>query len=260
MLWESLGITQIMDEVTGDDRSGSAVLEILLRRQDVTLPGFEVGLKEVIAIGCWYLWWIRRQRTHNEQVPPMFKCKMSILTIASNSSKVLARPSTPCQEWSRPPSRIIKVNVDGSFHPDVHAGSTGAVLRDHDGRFVAASSSFLPNIASVAVAEAMAMREGLRLKNHMGCNNIQVESDSMETVEACTGEATWWNESSAIFADCVDLIALIGGVQIQFCPREANEVAHEIARDCFNSKISCNWVDEPPCFIIPQLISDVTKL
>jgi ribonuclease HI len=75
--------------------------------------------------------------------------------------------------------------------------------------FVAASSSFLLNIASVVVAEAMAMREGLRVANHMGCNNIQVKSDSMETVEACTGEAIWWNESSAIFADCVDLIALI---------------------------------------------------
>jgi hypothetical protein len=52
MLWKSIGITKIMEEVTGDGRSGSAVLEILLRRQDVTLPGFEVDLKEVIAIGC----------------------------------------------------------------------------------------------------------------------------------------------------------------------------------------------------------------
>jgi hypothetical protein len=39
------------------------------------------------------------------------------------------------QENGYQPSRIIKVNIDGSFHPDVHAGSIGAVLRDHDGRF-----------------------------------------------------------------------------------------------------------------------------
>jgi uncharacterized protein YhbP (UPF0306 family) len=72
----------------------------------------------------------------------------------------------------------------------------------------------------------------------MGCNNVQLESDSMET------ERTWWNESPAFFVDCVDLVVFIGGVQFQFYQREANELAHEIARDCFSSKFCCNWVDE----------------
>jgi ribonuclease HI len=87
--------------------------------------------------------------------------------------------------------RTLKVNVDGSFHPDSHAGSTGAIMRDFEGKFVAAASSYLANIdTAAAIAEAYAMREGLKLANLMGCNNIVMESDSLETVEACIGETT----------------------------------------------------------------------
>ena len=107
-------------------------------------------------------------------------------------------------------------------------------------------------------AEALAMREGLALANRLGCTNVIAESDAMEIVEACMGEETWWGESSATFADCVDLATLIGNVSFKFCPREANEVAHELASSCFIDKISCNWVDEPPSFILGKLVNDVT--
>jgi hypothetical protein len=91
----------------------------------------------------------------------------------------------------------------------------------------------------------MAMREGLSLATRLGCNNVQMESDSTETVDACSGDEPWWGESSAIFADCVNLAALVGNVFFKHCPREANKVAHELARVCFSSISSCNWVDEP---------------
>jgi ribonuclease HI len=118
----------------------------------------------------------------------------------------------------------------------------------------------LANIDSATTAEAYAMREGLKLASEMGCNNIVMESDSLETVEACTGENTWWNTSSAIYADCDDYAINIGNVHYRFYHREANEVAHELARECFLNKVNCNWVDEPPSFILAKLIDDVTVI
>ena len=44
-----------------NDRSGSVALKELLRQDGnsmVLLP--EVGFKEVLLMGCWYLWWLRR--------------------------------------------------------------------------------------------------------------------------------------------------------------------------------------------------------
>jgi hypothetical protein len=87
-MWSSLGLHEIIDEAARVDRAGSAVLEALLRCQSNHLQGFdELGLKEVISTTCWYLWWIRRRQTHNEDVPPLVQCKMSILAIVSNATK-----------------------------------------------------------------------------------------------------------------------------------------------------------------------------
>jgi hypothetical protein len=106
---------------------------------------------------------------------------------------------------------------------------------------------------SATAAEAITMREGLSLANCLGCNNVQAESDSIETVQACTDEESWSGESSAIFAHFIDLATIIGNVKFQHCPREVNGVAHELARACFSDKLSYNWVDEPPRFIIDRL-------
>jgi ribonuclease HI len=109
--------------------------------------------------------------------------------------------------------RQIKINVVGSFHSVSHAGTTGVIARDHEGVFLAAASKFYPNMASAAMVEALAMKEGLSLANKLGCNNFMMKSDSLETVEACTGD------SSAVFADCVDLCSMIDKISFKHCSR-----------------------------------------
>jgi ribonuclease HI len=104
------------------------------------------------------------------------------------------------------------------------------------------------------------MGEGLALAHRLGFNKVIMESDSIECVEARTGNEAWWGESSAIFADCVDIRSFIDEVSFKHCPREANEAADEVARVCCASKISCNWVDNPPSFLLEKLINDVTVL
>jgi ribonuclease HI len=176
---------------------------------------------------------------------------MSILSISANVA-VLGAKNSDRPRWTRPDVRQIKVNVDGAYHVDVHAGSVGAVIRDHNGKFIAASTLYLPHVASAAATEAMAMREGLVLATRLGCNDVIMESDSMETIEACAGLKHGGVNPQ--------LTTLIDKVSFQHCPREANEVAHELARDSFSSMNTYNWVDEPPSFRLSHLINDVTKL
>ena len=124
-------------------------------------------------------------------------------------------------------------------------GATGAILRDHMGGFIAAANKFLPHVASAKMAEAMAMREGLSLAIRIGCNVVVVESDSIETIQACSGGDMWWTELAAIYADCVDLANSIGNINFLHCRREANGVAHELAKFSFINKSLCIWDDDP---------------
>jgi hypothetical protein len=68
------------------------------------------------------------------------------------------------------------------------------------------------------------------------------------------------SDSSAIFADIVDLSSTIDKVSFIYCPREANKVAHELVKFSYLNNQSCNRVDEPPRFLLDFLINDVTIL
>jgi hypothetical protein len=107
------------------------------------------------------------------------------------------------------------------------------------------------------MAQAMAMKNGLILANTLGCNAVVAKSDSLDTIESYLVEQTWWTMPAAIYADCVDLATSIGDVSFKFCPREANKTIHELVRQCFTSKISCNWENEPPNFLLNNFINNI---
>jgi hypothetical protein len=185
---------------------------------------------------------------------------MTIISITLNAAKVGSKPIPNRIKWEKPGVREVKVNIlDGSFFRRT-TGPIAVIIRNSEGVFLAAYSIFLPIFSSGGASEALATREGLSLANRFGCSNVIMESDSMETVDACSGNEVWRGESSAIFAHCLDLATLIDNVWFKHCPREANGVAHELARNSFCDQNSCNLVDEPPSFIISELLDDVTTL
>jgi hypothetical protein len=90
------------------------------------------------------------------------------------------------------------------------------------------------------MAEAMAPREGLDLATKMSLSKVQAESDSTDVNNACNGEGRWWNQASAVFADCINSVAIIGEVLFKYCSRKANTMAHELARFSFENGLSCS--------------------
>ena len=96
-LWTKLGITNIIDQAIQVDRSGSAILEFILSLPDQQLEMHPIlNFKQLIAVGGWYLWWIRRKVTHNESIPPPWRWALSVLSISSNHHRatMLVRYST----------------------------------------------------------------------------------------------------------------------------------------------------------------------
>jgi hypothetical protein len=146
------------------------LLEYIFHLPDNLPSGFSVvELKELVAVTCWYLWWIHHRRTHGDSVPVIYRCKLSILAISANVSKVSKSSSVEAVQWSKPDPKWLKLNVDASFHVDKSAGMAEAVIRDYEGSFVAAKCVPLPHVDSAAMAEALAMRLGLELGRDIGC-------------------------------------------------------------------------------------------
>uniref|UniRef100_A0A8I6Y5C3 RNase H type-1 domain-containing protein n=1 Tax=Hordeum vulgare subsp. vulgare TaxID=112509 RepID=A0A8I6Y5C3_HORVV len=103
----------------------------------------------------------------------------------------------------------------------------------------------------------MAMRDGLHLVNSLGFNRVEAESDSLSVIKCCQGQDQWWDAAAAVFAECIDMATSIGKVIFSHCFREANSVAHELAKFSFCNKVEDNWTNEPPEFLVSQLVNDV---
>ena len=110
---------------------------------------------------------------------------------------------------------------------------------------------------SAATAEAVAIQKGLDLVERLGCKRIIVESDSLEVIQACGGLIEIWDGPyTAIVADILQKSFSIGLVSFAYCNREANKVAHNLARVTFMSKTAIFWDGDPPSGVINDIIDD----
>jgi hypothetical protein len=159
-------------------------------------------IQELVVVGCWYIWWLRRRQSHGDQVPPIRHCINSIRAITSNSGKATTPESSVKKHvWLKPRASNLKLNLDAAFSIETQSGAIGAVIRNCQGDFVAATTVFIPHVHSAAMAEAMAMLHGLSLVNQIGCSSVEAESDSIEIIQICKGDSRMWNEATAIYSD-----------------------------------------------------------
>jgi hypothetical protein len=86
-----------------------------------------------------------------------------------------------------------------------------------------------------------------------------MESDNMEVVETMKNGTVSHGIAAAIFDDCYHLSRQFVKIQFVHVFREANTIAHELARLARGSP-QCAWIEDPPNSIIPLMLSDATLI
>ncbi|KAK1646392.1 hypothetical protein QYE76_064197 [Lolium multiflorum] len=184
-IWENLGLARLIQEVSSEDRAGSGVFEVLMRRGNESLANLNgIGLRELVAMACWYMWWERRKIVHEEHVQRPARSAQAIQSLTLNYDRALKKNAIVRKEgWEKPRDGYTKLNVDAAFSVETFSGASGAVIRDDHGNFIAGSSNGIPHVGDAATAEARALRDGLLLAGQTGCSKIEVNSDCMEVIE-----------------------------------------------------------------------------
>jgi ribonuclease HI len=149
----------------------------------------------------------------------------------------------------------VKINVDASFDVGQLRGTTGAVIRDCNGNCIAANNTKLEFVQDLLSAESHAIKQGLILPQMVGCNRIIISSDSNDTVKIMQGGNSS-GVAAAIFNDCYYLSSEFLRVQFEHSFREANSVAHELARVARGAQTQ-TWLDHAPNFHVSLLRNDV---
>ncbi|KAI4995506.1 hypothetical protein ZWY2020_035409 [Hordeum vulgare] len=235
-VWSSLGLLDAIESVLWIDRSGSVILKEILHHHNPDIPALgSLGFKEAITVGSWYIWWQRREAVKRTSVDSSKRSAFAILGLATNFQGAAGRPNPHVISWKKPAFNTYKLNIDVSFFPN-GTGATTAVLRDHRGATVAGGGWPLTHILDAAIAEAIALQKGLALIEQLECSSVIIETDSLELVQAYNGVVEVWSPFTTILVDCFVKAHSIGSVSVQHCEREANSVAHNLARHAFISQ------------------------
>jgi hypothetical protein len=139
----------------GDTRQGIAMLIATLKHDDQT-RGF---------VTLWSIWHVRRKAIHeNTFHSPLlvhFFVENFLTELKLVSDKKFSTTISPTQrqlEWSPPPTRLIKINVDMAVGKNTGQGSLAPVARDDVGRFMGASAIIFIGKTAVETLEALACR------------------------------------------------------------------------------------------------------
>ena len=116
----------------------------------------------------------------------------------------------------------------------------------------------LNNLLDAITAEATALQRGMMFIEQIGCAPVIIETDSLELSQAYNGVTEIWGPCSAILTDCFIRAHRIGSITVRHCRREANSVAHKLARHAYDSNLSIFWDSDPPSFIVPDEMNNVS--
>lgn len=149
----------------------------------------------------------------------------------------------------------LKINVDASVREGEDQYSIGMAVRDHGGRFLAGKTMKFEGRVSVFEAESIGVLEALLWSSSFQDKIIDVETDSLLTVNAIKNGVIQYLELGHIFQQCREILEHRRNLKIEFVKKLANNVAHEMARlPCELN--SYKIITSPPQFLLETIMYD----
>lgn len=138
-----------------------------------------------MAATLWVLWLVRNEVVWGNGIWTMYNICMQIQCLRTSWKELFAKSNLPTPLaspaiWLPPQFGFVKCNVDAMIFDD--GAGYGAVLRDHEGRFVAAKSGRLSTVSDPFMAEALAVKEALTWIKDVGHVNVIIETDCLTFV------------------------------------------------------------------------------
>lgn len=131
----------------------------------------------------------------------------------------------------RPPDEgCFKVNVDASVVEGHNSFALGMVLRDDHGPFAAGKTMQVAGNVSVMEAELTGILEALIWAKEMTEGKVMIEGDSLLSVTAIKQGQCNLLEIGDLLQQCDDLLSGDGRFSINHVKKQANKVAHSLAR------------------------------
>jgi ribonuclease HI len=155
--------------------------------------------------------------------------------------------------WQTPPAGWFKCNTDAGFHAASNKTSAGWILRNSTGNFVLAGTNWCHGKYSIIEGEAKALLEAMKAMEQNGTTHVIFETDSKNVVDAIHNLRTGISEFSSIICNIRNILALNPNFVVKFIKRQANMVAHKLAR------AAIGWASRYVVDVLPLFISSLVN-
>ncbi|XP_031121223.1 uncharacterized protein LOC116024469 [Ipomoea triloba] len=208
-----------------------------------------------MAARLWVIWSARNDRLWNDKVWSLEDLRRAVESflhdwkLAYSPSENISQVHSVASHavWHPPPEGWVKCNVDVSLRES--SMGYGAVLRNHQGQFVAALSGRLFCDRDPYLAESIAVKEALTWLKDRGTENVILETDCLNFCNNFNSARRDFSYVGLIIKQCRVIARDIGITLVRHVNRSANQVAHELARATGSFSVLGVWDSTPPTCI-----------
>jgi ribonuclease HI len=159
-----------------------------------------------------------------------------------------ASTSSSDTSWKRPQQGSLKCNIDASFSDSLNRTGVGMCIRDSEGTFVLAKTLNFSPLCSVHLGEAMGLFYALQWLRDLGLDHVVVALDSKIVTDAFHHQRPDVTEFGHVMSAARSLFtSSFPNSRVEFNRRQANEVAHALARVALFSASPTIFTDVPHC-------------
>ncbi|MBA0752547.1 hypothetical protein Gogos_001374, partial [Gossypium gossypioides] len=187
--------------------------------------------------GLWILWTSRNKFLYEGKISTGWDISKQIKSYILELEGIRERELT-LETNTKSSQRLQRENTtiffDAAFDSQHNRSASGLVVKEQEGKIVAAKSILHENVVSPFAAEAYAGYQATMLGIQLGYLNVDILGDSKTVATKCQSENCDRSEIGAIISDIQGLKGFFQKIRFIFIPRTGNIEAHRIARETLN--------------------------
>jgi len=160
------------------------------------------------------------------------------------------------ERWVKPPPSSLKCNVDRALFNNNTITGLNICFRNSSGTLHYGLSKYSLYTSPPSEAEALSLLEALTFPDNQGMEFVIFESDCKLVVDTIISTSTPSNEFGDIIYRCKTLLASHNNYSVFYVRRQANRVAHNIARASLSHPSPYLFFDVPD-YVSPLIIAEM---
>ncbi|GAU34295.1 hypothetical protein TSUD_20010 [Trifolium subterraneum] len=251
--WSAAGLSSVLHNATYQQTNAMDRIFAICSNESSDIVGR-------VAMLLWCIWKNRNDKLWNDNVQMPRQIGRHVFDAWNDwysvhklqSNNVSGTTEVDVVRWEKPALDWVKCNVDVAFVSGFGRTSMRFCFRDNSGHFMAGMTQCQQTVISSVEGETWALLLAMEEARHRGLNRVQFESDSKVLIEVIHMKRRGNSEFLSIVHDILSLMSSFINFEVKFVRRQANLVAHILARAA-NSWASFHRFENIP-FCIERLV------